>query len=114
MKGVEKFFRPHVFFLLAGVLQHCLICVQKVSISSNGDDELRYGVDDGSKLRFGFGYFVESPGQHRLITSALNRNRSEMRNLPDDLLILLTWTARLAPIDRECAQHQPTRGQYRR
>ncbi len=43
------------------LLQECLICIQTVSVSPKSDDELRYCVDDGSKLSFGFRNFVESP-----------------------------------------------------
>src|SRR5260370_137052 len=49
-----------------------------------------------------------------LVGLALNRNRREMRNLLDDFFILLSWAARLAPIDREGAQYKAIRGQYRR
>ena len=68
MKDIAKAFRTHFFFRQAGVLQYCLICVQKFSVGPNSDDELRYCIDDCSKFSFGFGYFVESlrlaPPQH--------------------------------------------------
>src|ERR1700722_17649757 len=59
MKNLTKVPRLHFFFRQAGVLQNCPICKQKGSISSNSADQLRYGVDDGSKLSFGSGFFFE-------------------------------------------------------
>src|SRR5580700_1766895 len=46
-----------------------------------------------------------------LVAFALNRNRREMRHLRDDVLIVLIWTTRLAPIDREGAQYKAIRGE---
>src|ERR1700688_2355704 len=61
MKDFTKAFGPQFLFRQAGVLQYCLIRVQKLSVRPNSDDELRYRIDDCSKFSFGFGYFVESP-----------------------------------------------------
>jgi hypothetical protein len=61
VKDLRKAFRSHFFFRQAGVLQYFLICMQKVSVGPNGDDELGYCIDDGPKFSFGFGFFVEGP-----------------------------------------------------
>jgi hypothetical protein len=74
MKDLTIAFRHHLFFRQAGVLQYCLIRVQKISVRPSSDDELRYCIDDRLKFSFGFGYFVESPGERRLRSISLDRN----------------------------------------
>jgi hypothetical protein len=59
MKDLNKAFGSRFFFRQTGVLQYCLIRVQKVSVGPNRDDELRYCIDDCAELSFGFGYFAE-------------------------------------------------------
>lgn len=71
MKDFMKSFRVHFFLRQAGVLEYCLIRIQKFSVRPESDDELRYGIDDCSKFSFGFGYFVEGPRQPRFVALAV-------------------------------------------
>src|ERR1700730_2643341 len=71
---------------------------------TQGKHKPRNGVDDQMKA------LLTLPDRC-LVALPLNRNRREMRNLRDDLLILLSWSARLAPIDREGAQYKAIRGE---
>jgi hypothetical protein len=75
---LQEISRPQFFFRQAGVLPYCLICVQKVSVGPNSDDELRDGIDDGSKFSFGFGDFVKSLREGRLRSLSLDRNYGYM------------------------------------
>src|SRR5437016_486147 len=61
MDDLTKAPRPHVLRRQPGVVHYCLIRVQKCAVGPNSDDELRYCIDDRSKLSFRFGDFLESP-----------------------------------------------------
>src|SRR3984893_7543157 len=84
------------------------LAVEKFDLACGAQSEYksRNSVDDHTKA---FLTLLECC----LIALALNRNRREMRNLLDDLFIVISWAARLAPIDREGTQYKIIRSQYR-
>jgi hypothetical protein len=105
MKDLNKAFRSRFFFGQAGVLQYCLIGVLKISVRPNRDNELRYCIDDCSKLSFGFGYFVESLCQRRLRSLSLDRNYGYVTCGFDQSQITLAWDAGLCVVHSEGAEH---------
>src|SRR6266481_6649456 len=51
--------------------------------------------------------------KRHLVALTPDHHGREVRNLLDDFFIMLSWAARLAPIDCEGAQHKIIRGQDR-
>src|SRR6266849_7686354 len=90
---------------LAEIFQDLAVDKFDLACRTQGTHKPRNGVDDQTKARL-------TLLARRLVALALNRNRREMRNLLDDFLILLSWAARLAPIDRKGTQYKDIRGQY--
>jgi hypothetical protein len=70
VKYVAEAFRPHFLFRQARVVQYCLICGQKCAVSPERDDELRDGIDDGSKFSFGFRKLFERTRERRVVALA--------------------------------------------
>src|SRR4029077_6436760 len=91
---------------LAEIFQDLTVEKFDLACRIQGTHKPRNGIDDPAEA---FLTFLE----RRLVALALNRNRCEMRHLFDDSCIAFIWAARLAPIDREGAQHEAIGGKYR-
>src|ERR1700722_2306860 len=91
---------------LAEIFQGLTVEKLDLACGTQGKHKSRNAIDDQPKA------FLTLP-ERFLVALALNCNRREMCNLPDDFLILLAWPARFAPIDRKGAQYKAVRRQYR-
>src|SRR6202007_1658030 len=94
MDGVAK--SPVLQFLdgLAEIFQDLSIEEFEFAHCIQGTNKSRDGVDDHTKA------FLALP-ELRLVTVALDGYSGEVRHLLDDFLIVLSWAARFAPVDRK-------------
>src|SRR5258706_78433 len=91
---------------LAEIFQDLAVEKLDLACRTQGTHKPRNSVDDQTKA---FLTLLEC----RLVALPVNRNCREVRNLLDQFLIAFCWAAGLAPIDREGAQYNAIRSQYR-
>src|SRR5580692_825552 len=105
MKDLAKPLRPHFLLPQAGVLQQCLICVEMISVNTNRDDELRYCIDDCSKLGFGFGDLVEGCRESSSGSLAFDRDQCKVPCGFDELNFGVIRYPRLGGVEGKGTKH---------
>src|SRR6202158_5512617 len=99
-----KVVRHHLFSRQAGVLHYCLIRVEIFSVRPQSGDELRYGVDDRSKLSLRFLDFLDGLCQRGPCSFSLNRDYRDVAGSLDQLEIALTRDSRFGVVHGEGAE----------